>query len=163
MKNNNISLFDYKKELDWMLLSYEKHAKLKDFVKELNHFYKTNPQFWQVDDSWEGFRWISADDYTQNVFSYIRFDEKGDPVVCLVNFSPVTREDYRIGVPRARSYTEVFSSDEQRFGGAGISNGNVACEKIQSHGSDYSISLTVPGNSALFLKPKYLYRPRKTK
>ena len=155
--------WDYKKELDWMLLSYEKHAKLKDFVKELNHFYKTNPQFWQVDDSWEGFRWISADDYTQNVFSYIRFDEKGDPVVCLVNFSPVTRENYRIGVPRARSYTEVLSSDEQRFGGAGISNGNVACEKIQSHGSDYSISLTVPGNSALFLKPKYLYRPRKTK
>ena len=155
--------WDYKKELDWMLLSYENHAKLKDFVKELNHFYKATPQLWQVDDSWEGFKWISADDYTQNVFSYIRFDEKGDPVVCLVNFSPVTREDYRIGVPRARSYTEVFSSDEKRFGGAGIGNGNVACEKIQSHGSDYSISLTIPGNSALFLKPKYLYKPRKTK
>ncbi len=155
--------WDYKKELDWMLLSYQNHAKLKDFVKELNHFYKTTPQLWQVDNSWEGFRWISADDYTQNILSFIRFDDKGDPVVCLMNFSPVTRENYRIGVPRARSYTEVFSSDEERFGGAGIENGNVVCEKIKSHDSDYSISLTIPGNSALFLKPKYLYKPRKTK
>ena len=154
--------WNYQKELDWHLLSYESHAKLQDYVRNLNNFYKDNPQFWQVDNSWEGFRWISADDYTQNVLSYIRFDEKGDPIICLVNFSPVQRENYRIGVPRARSYAEVFSSDEERFGGGGVTNGTVTCEKIQSHGSDYSISLTIPGNSALFLKPKYLYKPRKT-
>ena len=154
--------WDYKKELDWMLLSYDSHKKLNDYVKELNHFYKATPQLWQVDSSWEGFRWISADDYTQNILSYIRFDDKGDPLVCVVNFSPVTRENYRIGIPRARSYTEVFSSDAERFGGAGTDNGTVLCENEPMHGSDYSISLTIPANGAIFLKPKYLYKPRKT-
>ena len=154
--------WNYKNELDWVLLSYESHAKLHDYVRNLNHFYKNNKPMWENDNSWEGFRWISADDYTQNILSYIRFDDNGDPIVCLVNFSPVQRENYRIGVPRARSYVEVFSSDEERFGGSGVTNGTVACEKIPSHDSDYSISLTIPGNSALFLKPKYLYKPRKT-
>ena len=154
--------WNYKNELDWILLSYESHVKLQDYVRNLNHFYKDNKPMWENDNSWEGFRWISADDYTQNILSYIRFDDAGDPIVCLVNFSPVQRENYRIGVPRARSYVEVFSSDEERFGGGGVTNGNVTCEKIPSHDSDYSISLTIPGNTALFLKPKYLYRPRKT-
>ena len=156
--------WNYKTELDWILLSYQSHAKLQDYVRNLNHFYKDNKPMWENDNSWEGFRWISADDYTQNILSYIRFDDAGEPIVCLVNFSPVTRENYRIGVPRARSYVEVFSSDEERFGGNGVTNGNVTCEKVSSHGSDYSISLTIPGNTAMFLKPKYLYRPRtKTK
>ena len=154
--------WNYKNELDWILLSYESHAKLQDYVRKLNHFYKENKPLWENDSSWEGFRWISADDYTQNILSYIRLDLSGDPIVCLVNFSPVQRENYRIGVPRARSYTEVFSSDEERFGGSGTTNGNVVCENIPSHESEYSISLTIPGNTALFLKPKYLYKPRKT-
>ncbi len=152
--------WNYQNELDWLLLGYESHRKLQTYVKALNEFYRATPPLWQVDNSWDGFRWICADDSKQNIVSFLRFDEQGDPLVCLMNFSPVQRENYRIGVPRARNYKEVFTSDDEVFGGTGIKNGTVPCEKHGMHGSAYSVSLTVPPYGALFLKPQYLYKEK---
>ena len=114
--------WDYKKGLDWMLLDYPMHQKLRDYVKELNHFYLKTKPLWQVDDSWDGFTWISHDDNTQNIIAFRRIDEKGDEIVVVCNFAPVKREHYRIGVPDYCTFKELLNSDDVRFGGTGVSN-----------------------------------------
>ncbi len=145
--------WDYKKELDWLLLQYPAHQQLQSYVRELNRFYLKNPPLWQIEDSWDGFKWVVPDDNTQNIVVLRRMDEKGGELVMAVNFSPVTREGYRFGVADARAYKEVFSSDALSFGGTGIENGTVKCENIPSHGFESSISVMVPPLSAVWFKP----------
>jgi 1,4-alpha-glucan branching enzyme len=145
--------WDYKKELDWNLLDYEAHRQLKDYIRELNHFYIKNPPMWQIEDSWDGFKWVVPDDHRQNIVVLRRMDEKGAELIMAVNFSPVRREGYRFGVPDARAYTEVFTSDKIGFGGTGIENGTVKCEAVPSHGFTKSICVTVPPLSAIWFKP----------
>ncbi len=145
--------WDYQKELDWLLLRYPAHSQLQSYVKELNRFYLKNPSLWQIEDSWDGFKWVVPDDNTQNIVVLRRMDEKGGELVMAVNFSPVMRENYRFGVADAKSYTEIFSSDKPEFGGAGVENGTVKCESIPSHGFEKSIAVTVPPLSAIWFKP----------
>lgn len=141
--------------LDWQLLDYEMHRKLRDYVKELNYFYLNNPSLWKDDYSWSGFQWINADDNSQSVVSFIR--RGGAPeefMIFVVNFTPVTRQQYRIGVPEAEGYLEVFNSDDQRFGGSGmVDTEQIFVEDIPFHGFEHSISLTIPPLSAVFFKP----------
>ncbi len=154
--------WDYKKELDWILLDYPAHQNMHTFVKELNRFYKNTPAFWEIDFSWEGFRWICADDNTQNIVSFLRYDKQGNPIVCVINFSPVERENYRIGVPSARYYTEIFNSDDEKFsGGNNLNQGKILCENVSSHGFDKSIELTIPAFGVLYLKPAYLKKEKR--
>ncbi len=154
--------WNYKQALDWVLLGYPKHREMQNYVKNLNKFYKDNPALWQIDYSWEGFKWICADDNTQNIISFLRYDKDDNPIVCVINFSPVKREGYRIGVPSARYYTEVFNSDLTEFGGENNLNcEKILCEKIPSHGFDKSIELTIPAFGALFLKPAYLKKEKR--
>jgi 1,4-alpha-glucan branching enzyme len=145
--------WNFKKELDWMLLQYPSHSGLQSYVKALNHFYLKTPPLWQIEDSWDGYKWIVPDDSTQNIVVFRRMDEKGATIVVVCNFSPVKRENYRLGVPDARSYTEIFTSDAEEYGGTGVSNGTVKCEKVPSHNFDKSISITVPPLSAAWFKP----------
>ncbi len=152
--------WNYKQQLDWMLLDYEMHRNTREFVKELNFFYLEHPEFWQVEDSWEGFSWIAHDDNTQNIIVFRRIDEKGNEIVVLCNFAPVTRENYRIGVPDATSYDEIFNTDDTRFGGSGVVNkGAIRVRNVPDHDFKQSIVLTVPPLATIFLKG----RPRKAK
>ena len=112
----------YDDQLDWFLLEYESHSKLQHYVSELNHLYLETPALWQVDDSWDGFRWIDADNREQSIFSYRRMDKNGNEVTVLLNFTPVVREDFLLGVTEAGAYEEIFNSDEERFGGSGVVN-----------------------------------------
>ncbi|MBQ5317244.1 MAG: 1,4-alpha-glucan branching protein GlgB [Oscillospiraceae bacterium] len=149
--------WDYKKELDWLLLGYESHSKMHQFFKEINHFYLDNSPMWKNDDSWDGFKWISADDYTQSIIAFRRIDatDPDDPheIVVVCNFVPVTRSDYRIGVPYDGVYEQVFSTDDLKYGGSGeIDNGRIKARNEPMHGCDYSISLTLPGLSAIYLR-----------
>lgn len=116
--------------MDWLLLDYEMHQKLSDYVKALNHFYLKNKPLWEIDSSWEGFNWISHDDYTQNIIAFRRIDESGHELVVLCNFSPIGRENYRIGVPKAGVYQEVFNSDAEEFGGTGVKNENIQTSRL---------------------------------
>ena len=152
--------WNYKQQLDWMLLGYDAHRQMQSFVKELNQFYLNTPAFWQVEDSWDGFNWISHDDNTQNIIAFRRIDEEGNDIVVLCTFAPVTRENYRIGVPDATSYDEIFNTDDIRFGGSGVVNkGAIRVKNVAEHGFDHSISLTVPPLATIYLKG----RPRKVK
>lgn len=112
----------YDDQLDWFLLDYESHSKLQHYVSELNHLYLATPALWQVDDSWDGFKWIDADNRDQSIFSYRRIDKSGNEFIVILNFTPVVREDFLLGVPEAGVYEEIFNSDDEGFGGSGVIN-----------------------------------------
>jgi alpha-1,4-glucan:alpha-1,4-glucan 6-glycosyltransferase len=143
--------WNFRKQLDWNLLEYPMHAKLKEFNKQLNKFYLDHPELWEVDDSWHGFQWIVLDDYQQSVISFRRIDKLGNELIAICNFCPVRREGYRIGVPVHGRYTQIFSSDAAEFGGTGENNGTVAStEDIPMHDQEQSIAVNLPSLSVQF-------------
>ncbi len=145
--------WNYEKELDWLLLGYEKHQQLQRFFRDLNYFYMDTPALWQVDYSWDGFQWISSDDNSNSVIAFRRIDKLGNEIIAVCNFTPVERTEYRIGVPQAGKYRVLFNSDDVRYGGAGKgSSGSIASQKKPMHGLDNSIVLDLPGLSFLYLR-----------
>lgn len=145
--------WNYKQELDWMLLDYDMHRKLKDFSRTLNRFYKRNAPMWEIDYSWEGFSWISSDDSANSVIAFRRMDSKGDELIVVCNFTPVTRENYRIGVPEKGAYRVVLNTDSPEFGGFDVKIQKTYTSKpIPMHSFKQSLSLTLPGMSVLYLK-----------
>ena len=155
--------WNYANELDWLLLEYEKHQKLKYFVKILNNKYKESKTLWEVDTSWEGFKWISNDDNEQSVISFYRSDKEDNKTIVVCNFVPVERGDYRIGVPRNGTYKVVLNTDDVSFGGSGaLVEKAFKAEKISMHGYDYSINLHIPPLSVLYLERRTVKRKPKT-
>ncbi len=144
--------WDYENGLDWLLLDYEAHRMLHHYVRTLNHFYKDSAALWRDDFSWHGFAWISSDDNQNSVIAFRRMDDKGDELIVVCNFTPVRRDNYRIGVPTAGRYTAVFDTDAVEFGGAGEGVAAVKSEKIPMHGFEQSVALTLPPLSAQYYK-----------
>ena len=141
------------KQLDWMLLGYDKHTELKNYAKTLNAFYKDHPAFWQVDYSWEGFQWIVPDDSQQSVIAFLRKDAAGKQILVVCNFNPVLREGYTMGAPVTGTYKEVLNSDDAAFGGSGaVHNKPVRTHKKPMHGFEQSITITLPPMSPLYFE-----------
>ena len=156
--------WDYHKQLDWFLLSYNMHQKLHEYVKALNHFYLKHSSMYEQDDSWDGFKWICYDDNTQNIVSFRRIDREGKEVVCVVNFAPVLREQYRIGVEQDAYYIEALNSDDEKYGGSGVKNeGWIGAEDIPMHGYDHSIEIKVPPLSAVYFTTRPKHRKKELK
>ncbi len=152
--------FNEAKPLDWMLLQYDKHNQMQQCVADLNHLYQQTPALWQVDDSWEGFQWVVADDADQSVIAFLRRDAAGKQVLVICNFNPVKREGYQLGVPASGSYKEIFNSDDAAYGGAGVHNATKRSKKEAMHGFDYSIKVDLPASSTLYFSVPV---PRKKK
>ncbi len=146
--------WNYEQELDWLLLDYPAHRELQQFTRELNHFYRRTAPLWENDFSWEGFSWIANDDAAQSVIAFRRIDRRGKEVIAVCNFTPVQREEYRIGVPFYGVYEEVFTTDAAVFGGSGVANGTVTAAQVPLHGCEQSVSLTLPPLAVVFLKCK---------
>ena len=147
------SEWNYAKQLDWMLLDYDKHRQMQQYVKTLNNFYKNTPPMWEIDYDWEGFSWISNDDNSQSVIAFRRIDTKGKEIIAVCNFVPVQRDNYKIGVPKRGSYEVVLNSDDEKFGGKGRgSKGRIRSKKEGMHGFENSISLDLPPLSVIYLK-----------
>jgi 1,4-alpha-glucan branching enzyme len=143
--------WDYKKELDWLLLQYESHRNMHSFVKELNRFYLEHSPLWEIDFSWEGFEWISHDDNNQSIIAFRRKNKSGEELIIVCNFVPVSRSDYRIGVPLKGSYKRIFCSDDVKYGGATEAlNKGIKAEKIPMHGHNYSVKLDIPAMSVSY-------------
>ena len=124
---------------------------MQNYVKELNGFYLDNSPLWEIDFSWEGFKWISHDDYNQSIIAFRRIDKSGKELIVVCNFVPVSRTDYRIGVPFKGSYKRIFCSDDVKFGGSTESiKIGFKSEKISFHGYDYSVKLDIPAMSVSF-------------
>ncbi len=150
------------KELSWELLQYPEHQKHHEFVKALNHFYKSEPTLWEKDDSWEGFHWASADDCYNNVYAFWRIDQKGNKLLSVFNFSSNRYENYKLGVPNRGNYLEIFSTDREEFGGSGTPLQKLTAKSGGMHGQKQHIELTIPPFSALcFYKKATPKRPKK--
>ncbi len=155
--------WNYKQGLDWLLLDYEAHRKLQHFVKTVNELYKSTPALWQIDYNWEGFSWISADDADNSVIAFRRIDKENKEIIAVCNFTPVTRENYCIGVPNAGTYKVLLNTDSEEFGGKGTGTaGSVKSKKLPMHGLENSVSLDLPGLSVIYLKAP-VKRKKKTK
>ncbi|MFA9422625.1 MAG: 1,4-alpha-glucan branching protein GlgB [Sedimentibacter sp.] len=153
--------WDFKKEVEWFLTKYEYHRKLNIYIKSLNEFYLSCSELWEVDYAWEGFKWISNNDFEQNIIAFKRINKKGNELISVINFSPVERHDYLIGADNG-IYSEIFNSNAEKYGGTGTGN----MEKIISvtgsvHGYDSHISLTIPPLSIIFLKKDKNYNMNK--
>ena len=145
--------WNHEEAIQWDLLEFEKHKKLKTFFKELNKFYLDCKPLYELDTVWKGFDWIHHDDYTNSVIAFKRTDKNGDEIVSVCNFQPIRRDEYCIGVPKYGLYDEVFNSDEERFGGSGVVNGNnIKTEVMKIHGFDQGLSLTLPPLSVIYLR-----------
>ena len=141
------------KPLDWMLLEYEKHTELQNYVKTLNRLYKERPALWQIDYSWEGFQWVVPDDSQQSVIAFLRKDAADKQLLVVCNFNPVLREGYSLGVPVSGTYKELLNSDDAAFGGSGaVHNKAQRSKKKPMHGFEQSITLTLPPMSTLYFE-----------
>ena len=144
--------WNFADSLEWFMLDYPKHRDTQYFVKTLNEFYKKNKALHQIDFSWEGFKWIAADDNIQNVIAFKRIDKKGKELICVFNLGDKERVDYKIGVDECK-YRLVFNTDDVKFGGEGRKHKKtVSAKKVPMHGKDFSISLILPPLTALFLQ-----------
>jgi 1,4-alpha-glucan branching enzyme len=143
--------------VDWHLLQHEPHQKLQYFVSELNKFYRQSPSFFEIDFSWEGFEWIDLHDADNSIMSFLRKGkDPSDRVLCVLNLTPVPRENYRLGVPFPGEYELVLNSDAEVFGGSNYQNvQTVQSDAIHWHGRENSIHLRLPPLCALY------YRARK--
>ncbi|WP_334077229.1 1,4-alpha-glucan branching protein GlgB [Paenibacillus sanfengchensis] len=138
-------------ELDWFLLDYDSHRGIQAYTAALNRLYLEEPALWELDHTYDGYRWINADDANQSVICYLRKGKKmKDTLLVIVNFQPVARENYRIGVPRAGVYEEIFNSEHPAYRGIDSTGGKakrVPSEKIPWHQQNDSIEIPLPGLS----------------
>ncbi len=150
-------------QLQWNLLSYDKHRQLNDFFKAANKFYRDTPAMHQNDYDWNGFQWVALDDYQKSVIAFRRIADDGSEILCVCNFQPVTREKYRVGVPVYGVYKEVFNSEAEEWGGTGIGNpGEIKAKNEKEHELDYHIVLTLPPLGVCYYKlEKELPAPKK--
>ncbi|MGQ9571880.1 MAG: 1,4-alpha-glucan branching protein GlgB [Dehalococcoidia bacterium] len=142
--------------LHWHLAQYDRHAGLQQLVKDLNHLYRTEPALHELDCDPAGFEWIDANDSESSVLSFIRKGRSTDDIVLVVcNFTPVPRDDYRVGVPRGGFWQQLLSSDASDYWGSGHGNlRDIEASPVACHGRPYSLSLTMPPLGAVFLKSK---------
>ena len=143
----------FEDQLDWAALQKEGNAQLHRYIKDINQFYLSAGELWEDDYSWEGFQWLVPDDNQNNVVVFLRRDKAGRELVCAINFSPNTYEEYRFGCPPAKEYAEVFNSDAKIYGGTGAVN-ETPCkvEWTPSHGQESSVAIRIPPFGAVFLR-----------
>ena len=141
-------------DLDWQLLQFEPHRKLKRFMEALNTTYRSEPALYTQDFAEPGFEWIDCSDNRHSVVAFIRRDKDSDEfVVTVCNFTPQPHSHYRVGVPEAGFYTELLNSDAREYGGSNMGNlGGKWTEEWSYHSRPYSIDLCLPPLSTLVLK-----------
>ena len=146
--------WSHDRSLDWHLLEYPNHSGVQSLVRDLNHLYRNTPPLYEVDFAGDGFEWIDWDDSANSVLSWIRRDKSGKSVICVSNFTPVVRHDYRIGVNDNGRYREILNTDDQKYGGSDIGNSDIRATNEASHGKPFSLCLTLPPLATVILKPE---------
>jgi 1,4-alpha-glucan branching enzyme len=148
--------WNYSDSLDWYLLTLEPHQGIQRLISDLNQVYKDLPSLHSIDFSPDGFEWIDCHDNSQSVLSFMRKDMYGHIAIIILNFTPVLRENYRIGVPIAGFYKEFINSDAACYWGSNQgNNGGVYTEAMQWMGHAHSLNLTLPPLAGLILTTNY--------
>ena len=148
--------WSHQRSLDWHLLDQPEHAGMQRLVRDLNTLYRALPALHEKDCEPAGFAWLDANDSDQSVLSYLRRGSAPDALaVTVCNFTPVVREGYRVGVPRAGRWREHLNTDAACYAGSGVGNqGGVASEPVPWHGHAQSVCLTLPPLATVILAPE---------
>jgi 1,4-alpha-glucan branching enzyme len=145
--------WSHERSLDWHLLDDPAHAGISLWLEDLNRLYREEPALHELDASPDGFEWIDANDALNSVLTFLRKSEDGDLILVALNFTPVPREEYRMGVPRPGLWNEVLNSDAAEYLGSGVGNlGGVEASTVPLHGRSWSLALRLPPLGAVFLK-----------
>ena len=146
--------WNHESSLDWNLLVYAPHEGVQRLVERLNTVYREEPALYELDADPNGFEWIDCHDADNSVLSLLRKSKDGSQVVAaLLNFTPVPRVGYRVGVPRGGRWTEILNTDAAEYGGSGLGNlGGVEAEAVPMHGRPFSLRVTVPPLAAVYFK-----------
>jgi 1,4-alpha-glucan branching enzyme len=142
--------------LEWHVVEqHASHAGVPRWLADLNRELRAQPALHRLDFAQDGFQWVRRGDWEQSVLAYLRKAADSPPILVLLNFTPVARHDFRLGVPQGGHWRELLNSDSPHYGGAGQGNfGGVHAEPVPTDGFDHSITLTLPPLGAVFLKPQ---------
>ena len=144
--------WNYKEGIEFFLQDYPMHEKFSTAVRELNFLYKNTPALYEIEDSWDGFEWLAANDSDRNFLAYQRKDKKGATVVVLINFSGEDYRNYRLGIQSGK-YRVIYNSDSIRYGGSGACKKQIYyTKKTPSHGKEQSITFDLPKLTCVYLK-----------
>lgn len=147
--------WNYEQELDWLLLDYPMHEKLREYYRALNHTYRKTPALYEVDKSWDGFKWLNVNEKSLSSIAFLRSGrpESGSYLVCACNFIPNVHLGFTIGLPHAGTLREVLSSDDAAFGGSGLHNsGIITAKKAEFEGLPYSAQVNLPPLSTVYFE-----------
>ena len=141
--------WNFAKELDWFLLDYDSHRTMQNYMKKLNAFYQKHRAFYDIEDSWNGFDWITVDDKDNSVIAFMRISTpwrgKVQKIVSVTNFTPVVHYDYKIAMPATGVLREILNSDDPSFGGSGVKNlPQIEVTADPFHGREASAAITLP-------------------
>lgn len=143
------------RELDWFVLDDVRHQHLQTFVKDLLHMYKKYPAMYSMDNQYDGFKWINADDMDRSIYSFYRTGTtKRNNLLFVFNFTPVERPDYRVGVPKGKKYTLILDSEDPKYGGNAPEDKQkeYVAEKSPCDGQEYSFAYPLPAYGVAVFK-----------
>ncbi|MDA0705375.1 MAG: 1,4-alpha-glucan branching protein GlgB [Proteobacteria bacterium] len=146
--------WNHDQSLDWNLLDYPLHRGVQSLVRDLNQLYRNRPALFGNDFDGAGFDWIDWNDRDNSVLSWMRYDRQGQAVICVSNFTPIVRENYRIGVPAAGAYVELLNTDAEVYGGSGIRNSSLQTGTEPWHNKPCSLCITIPPLATLIIAVK---------
>jgi 1,4-alpha-glucan branching enzyme len=145
--------WNFDQPLDWMLLDFDTHRGLQKCVSDLNKLYVREAALHEIDFSWEGFQWIDFHDVDSSIVSFIRRSHNpADEIVVAVNLTPVPRYGYRVGVPQAGTWREIFNSDSSYYGGSNVGNVLLPTDDKPWQGQNFSVMMTLPPLGVVYLK-----------
>ena len=128
---------------------------MQSLVRDLNALLRAWPALFELDFDWQGFQWVDLTDWEQSIVSYLRKDRQGREVLCVFNFTPMAKTNYRIGAPRPGRWNEILNSDAEIYGGSGWGNmGGLNADDVPCHGHPWSLRLNLPPLGALILAPE---------
>jgi 1,4-alpha-glucan branching enzyme len=149
--------WSHDRELDWHELDDPKHKGVQRLVRDLNLLLRAAPALHRMDSDPAGFAWVEANDTDNSVLAFLRLAGEATPALVVCNFTPVVRQDYRVGVPRAGRWVERINTDAQDYGGSGVGNlGKIEGEPVPAHGRPFSLRLTLPPLSTLIFEHQEL-------
>ena len=152
---NDIGQFDEwneYKEITWEVLEYEKHQKLKYFMKDLNKFYLNNDEFYDLDTSYSGFQWEDVNNTNESLIIFERINSKNEKIICIFNFTPVRRKKYQVGVDEYALYSVVLNSSMKKYGGSLLRNKPYYSKNKKHNDRKFSITVDIEPFSAIFIK-----------
>ena len=146
--------WDYDSSLSWDQANFMPHHGLQLMMRDINHLYREVPALYELDFDAAGFQWLDCNDAERSILSFIRRDKHGGEVVVAMNFTPVPRDFYRLGVPRAGRYRELINTDSQIYGGSDVGNhGGIEAEARPWMGQSHSLEMVLPPLSCIVLQP----------